>query len=239
MDARKLGIAPLGPQAKKCLEDWRSAKVPRLMADARFRGALGALCKGSGLPSESPVKRQFCDAVALLSSLAVAKTAKRQSFEELWAQNSGKTWKALIKFPNRLRNLAKEVQQMNGSLFFSPTLLVADKVPSDSIQGLVSRFSELPNALYYYANGVEAMAQDLPAVTSEHYWRQPGHSPWIDQLSELVNRLTGRFHDKEVAELLNAAEALLLPNMRGRNKGFDAQTLADFRSRRRHKTVRT
>jgi hypothetical protein len=135
--------------------------------------------------------------------------------------------------------LAKEVQQMNDSLFFSPTLLVADKVPSGSIQGLVGRFSELPNALYYYANGVEAMAQDLPAVTSEHYWRQPGHSPWIDQLSELVNRLTGRFHDKEVAELLNAAEALLLPNMRGRNKGFDAQTLADFRSRRRHKTVST
>jgi hypothetical protein len=235
MDARKLGNAPLGPEAREVLQKWHSTYVPCLMADAGFLAALGALRQGSGLPSESPVEREFCDSVALLASLAVAKTAKRQSFEQLWAQNTGKAWKALTEFPNRLRNMAKEVERMNGSFFFSPTLLVGDKVPRDSVQNLASRFAELPNILSYYANGIEAIAKELPAVTSEHYWREPGHSPWIDQLSQLVNQITGHFQDPEVAKLLSAARAVLRPNERNVNKGYDAQTLADYRFRRKRK----
>jgi hypothetical protein len=239
MHARQLGIAPLGPRGKKWLEDWHDANVPRVMADATFRRALEALYARSAIPAESPIGNEFRDAVALLASLAVARTAKREGFEQLWAQNSGKTWKALTRFPERLRNLAKEIAQMNGSLFFSPRLLVGNKVPGDSVQGLVHRLSEVPTTLFYLANGIEAVAKELPAATSEHYWRRPGHSPWIDELSERVEFITGRPHDSEVAKLLNAAEAVLHPNKRGKNKGFDAQTLANFRSRRRQKSVKT
>lgn len=239
MDARKLGNAPLSPKGLEQLKEWRDKNVPCLMADASFRQALEALCKTNGLPSESPWEREFRDAVALFASLAVVKTAKRQSFEQLWAQNTGKTWKTLKQFPERLRNMAKEVKLMNASSFFSPKLLVADKVPSDSIQNIVSRFSDLPDILYYYANGVEAVLQKLPAATSEYYWREPGHSPWIDQLLQLVNHVTGHFRDSELAGLLNAARAVLRPDERNTNKGYDAQTLADYRSRRKRKARKT
>lgn len=239
MDAHKLGNAPLSPKGLEQLKEWRETHVPRLMADASFRQALGALCKTSGLSSESPDERDFRNKVALLASFAVAKRAKRQSFEQLWAKNTGKTWKALSEFPDRLRNMAKEVERMNGSSFFSPNLLVADKVPKNAVQALVRQFSDLPDTLCYYANGVEATAQELPAETSKHYWRRPGHSPWIDELSQLVNGVTGHYHDPELAELLNAARAVLSPDKRDVNKGYDAQTLADNRSRRKRKARKT
>jgi hypothetical protein len=237
MHALSSGIATLSPGAKKLLEDWRHANVPLLMADASCRKTVEALGSRIAEPDDSAIKREFCDAMALCASLAVAPKVKRESFEQLWAQNSGKTWKALTDFPDRLRSLAKEVEQIYRSKLFTPELLVDNRVPSDNVQGLVRCFSEIPNALCYLANGIEAVAQELPAATSELYCRSTDHSRWIDELSELVNKLTGRPHDGRVAELLNAAEAVLHPNRRG--KGFDAQTLADFRYRRRQKSLKT
>jgi hypothetical protein len=220
-------------------EENRRKNAPRLLADDRFSKALEALCK-FGVQDSIPQRGQeFRDAVPVLASFAVQKVAGRESFEQLWAQGTKKSWKALTEFPNRIRSMGTEIEQLIRSHFFAPERLVADKVPEDNVPVLVNHFSNLPVILYYFANAIEAITQELPAETSNYYYRGRGNSPWIGELSNLVNRLTGRFHDKEVAELLNAAEAVLHPNKRGNDKGFDAQTLADFRSRRKSRAITT
>lgn len=61
---------------------------------------------------------------------------------------------------------------------------------------------------------------------------------WVVHLSRRVRALTGHFCDKEVAELLNAVH-LALNGEQDPDIGFDAQTIADFRSRRERKAPRT
>lgn len=54
-----------------------------------------------------------------------------------------------------------------------------------------------------------------------------GHSPYLFYLSDLVKALTGRFHDREVCDLLDAAARAL-----GVSYQFDPTLLAQ--ARRRH-----
>jgi hypothetical protein len=236
---------------EKQLGEFYRANVPPLLANGRFRKALRALRQrqddalGGALSTrrdalgafirqaqEQPDLRgtllSLLDMVPLLAALAVMKGPRRETWEQLWAVGTGKTWKALQEFPDRLRRMADEVEQLNAGPFFDPGRWITD----GTLEGRIAkrRFSLLPGILRMYATWVEVCVEK---ITKQHFpAKRSGHSFLVGFLSTLVKLSTGRFYDKEVAGVLTAAGLVL--NGLG-DKGFDPQTLADLRLRSRQK----
>lgn len=127
--------------------------------------------------------------------------------EDFWATGTEKSWKALSEFPARLRSMAEEVKQVSAGPYFNPEIWI-------SAQTLTAKFikrslRELPTSLGVYATHVEVIIGKLPALNTGHSPKRKLHEPWTSWLSDFVKALTGRYRDRQVADLLNsAADAL-------------------------------
>jgi hypothetical protein len=153
----------------------------------------------------------------------------RKEWEKLWLLGTGKTWKALKEFPGRLRSMAKEVEQINASLIFSPANFA--NVDTRVAAIIRKRLNLLPSIMRFYAAGLESHIVRIPKQFAESFPRFPKeHSPWLVKLSHLVKLITGKWHDREVAELLNTAAIAL-----GEKAQYDALTVAQARSRFKRK----
>jgi len=151
--------------------------------------------------------------------------ASRDEWEKFWTCDTGKTWKALREFPDRLRRMAEEVEHVNRDRYFN---LLAQK--SDSM------IAALPATLRACADCYDRLIRELPARTRAFYSHPSHEHPlWVGELSKIVKAITGRYCDREVAELLNAADLVLNPDKENIDKGWDSQTLADLRFRRKRR----
>jgi hypothetical protein len=194
-------------------------------SNLRFKEA----CKAIARLQRDPF--QCLDLSSLLAFLACTGVSRqggaRKTWEKLWSVGTGKTWKALKDFPCRLRGLADEVERINSSIFFAPQQYVTAETVKATI--VRRRFSELPVVLRLYGSALEQHVRRVPGLIAQNFPPSPrGYSKSIFKLSELVKGATGRYHDKEVTELLNAAAVAL-----GETFEMSALDLAQARSRRK------
>lgn len=181
--------------------------------------AMDALEKAAGLKdSETAVLEEL----ATWAVIAVMKPARRAYWEGVFSSDTGKSWKALTEFPERIRRMAGELDALRSSLWFAP--VEEGESPS------------LPSRLNDCADRIESQMEKIPMLENRALRR--GTSQWKVQLSKRVKALTGRFRDREVAQLINAVDLAL--NGEGKDdSGVDAQTLTDLRSRRNRKAPKT
>lgn len=164
---------------------------------------------------------------------------RKESFERTFAQFTGKTWKQLAEFPNRLRRIAAEVEHLSGSPSFDPAQTITSELPLAIYAK--REFPILPTTLENYANWLEAHV----SATSRFIKRfcpqgpQGRYSGFILNVSEEVKLLTGRVCDRQVADLLNAADLALNPDDPDSGTRYDEQGIALLRSRKKRKTSQT
>jgi hypothetical protein len=158
-------------------------------------------------------------------SRAGGRKKRKKSLKNLWALGTGKTWKALREFPDRLRRMAKEVEQINASPLFAPARYINVKTTR---AGFVrTGLEQLPAIMSFYANGLEMHIARLPKDWGQHFSAsRQGYPPVLLYLSQIVKLFTGRWHDAKVADLLNAAAIALDERCE-----FDFLTIAQARSR--------
>ena len=107
------------------MDKWLVERVNRARQCQRFEKALAAIRQ-----NQSEQARELgMDLEGLLELFAcVAVSGKRgggrKSCEKMSAIGTGKTWKALAEFPERLRRMAKEVEKVNESQFFAPAMYI-------------------------------------------------------------------------------------------------------------------
>jgi len=176
----------------------------------------------------------FAGALTALACVAVYPSGvSRKRWETVWALNTGKTWKALTEFPDRMCRMADEVKRVNESSTFSPAQFANARTAVAEIAR--QRFHELPGVLRLYAQELRRHIARVPRMTAKAFPPSPrGHSPALLYLSLSVLGLTGKPRDRMVADLLNAAALAL-----GEKSEFDALTIAQLRSRRRPKPPKT
>ena len=191
----------------------------RLAHDKRVCAAMAALEERAQTNGSVPPATLKGEVLAW-ASVAVQKPTRRAHWEKLFASNTGKSWKALREFPERIRRMAEEINTLLCHGYFG--------------QEQAREFWPLPSSLNGYANWVESQIELSRVSGSRTRYRYP---QWIVHLSSRVKALTGRFYDKEVAEILNAVDWAL--NGEGdSNKGFDVQMIIDCRSRHKRKAFR-
>jgi hypothetical protein len=165
--------------------------------------------------------------------------SSKADFERTFARFTGKTWKALSEFPARLRRTAEEVERVGGSHFFDPARAIKLETPL----AIYARreFPKLPTTLANYARWLEAQVKGISRMMRRFYRRgRPGqYSSFILNASEQVKLIAGRFCDRQVADLLNAADRVLHPGDSTSGIRFDEQGIALLRSRQKHKTLKT
>lgn len=207
--------------------------VARLTSDSRFCSAAEVLGR---VRRDTFKDLPLVELLPLLACLAIVtkrKSSRRETWEKFWPVGTGKTWKALKDFPRRIRGIADEVERVNSNPFFNPSFWITKETTDATI--VRRRFTELPGLLCLYAASLELLIGRLPTLTAQAYPPPTqGHSDFVFLLSGSVKMVTGRFRDREVAELLNAAALAL-----GEEYEFDALTLAQARSRRRAAKVKT
>jgi len=205
---------------------WLVESVRRARKCQRFEDALTAINE-----CLTPhVRESEMDLASLLASFACMEVYQKRgkgkkSLEKFWPVGTGKTWKALREFPERLRRMAKEIEQVNRSSFFAPPFFVNAKTTQ---AGLVrKRFEQLPGIITLYATGLEMHIARVPKLWAQSLPQSPqGPSLVLLGLSHTVKVCTGKWRDKEVAELLNAAAIAL-----GEKREYDALYIAQARAR--------
>jgi hypothetical protein len=62
----------------------------------------------------------------VLTCLAAPRKASglKRTFESIWTSDTGKTWKALKEFSERMRRMAQEIEALNRSQFLSPSIWI-------------------------------------------------------------------------------------------------------------------
>lgn len=207
---------------------WLVENVNRARRSPQFENALGAITR-----CITPEFREHgMDLAGTLASFACIEFSKKhgggkRSLEEMWALGTGKTWKALCEFPERLRRIAKEMNQINETAFFAPAVYVNAK----TIQAEIARkrFEQLPVTVNLYATALEMHTARIPKQWTKMIPPAPRGPSWpVPTLSYTVRVVTGKWHDKEIAELLNAGALAL--DVKGWN-GVDALNIAQARSR--------
>jgi hypothetical protein len=165
-----------------------------------------------------------------LACLAVSRHQGRPAvLEKVWAAKTGKTWKALRQFPQQLIRMADEVERINDGdpVFFART--PEWNVDRHKSCKLSEDCEQLPGILRAYAKALSERNAFVVRATP-----RKGSLKALLDLSDMVKLLTGSYHDREVAELLNVAADVC-------NEGqqFDALSVAQSRSRRRKRTAKT
>lgn len=181
------------------------------------------------------------EALLVFVPLAVQrmKPARREDWERTWARDTGKTWKQLTEFSDRVRRIAEEIKGLSGSHYFDRKRAITEKslLPDSTHWEFAKRhFELLPMFLEGYACWLEEQVKAISALMKHFYRRAPRkHSGFIRFVSDQVKLMTGKFHDREVADLLNAADRALNPGHQGTEDRFDEQTIALLRSRQKRR----
>jgi hypothetical protein len=213
---------------------WLLERQNRVRQNVRFEQALRAI---TNRQDDWTRAIDLTDSLAAFACLAVSrKRGNRRSWEKLWALQTGKTWKALREFPDRVLRMAKEVESVNASLLFSPAQIANAKTLKAEI--FRKRFKQLPGIMYVYAAALEAHITRVPDLTARSFPQPSGGGPtrWVLSLSYTVKLATGKWRDREVAELLNVAARALGEVRPEEEDGFDALTIAQARSRSKKKS---
>ena len=218
-------LPPLPDAMKRAIQGW----LRLLQVDRNFSEALDAL---TSCANNLWIKQALTTILPLLACLAVPRKGAglKKTFESLWASDTGKTWKALKEFSARLRRMAQEIEAVNRSQFLSPALWIK----KDESRGrfVEQQFRILPGALRIYAAWLDMLLNEKLPAAWEHHVPSPkrGHSPALFHLSDMVKAATGRFHDREVCDLLTAAATAL-----DAPYNFDPTLLAQARARNARK----
>jgi len=154
--------------------------------------------------------------------MAVSPHQGRPAFlDRYWARGTGKTWKALREFPDRLEKIAEEVEHFNNAdhLFYARRR--GKDLSRFELLRLQEQCMQLPVLMNIYAEALRERNAAVSATTP-----LSGRSNGLVQLSEIVKFLSGAYHDREVSGLLNT-----VANALGEDKQFDAISVAQMRSR--------
>jgi hypothetical protein len=240
----------LGPEPRLRLpelsdpeKEWLRERFSRLESDTEFCKAIKAFGEMSKVNQDGLWPEIYAAFVnnlfPLLACLSIShgptrKTKGRkppgESWNRIFAFGTGKTWKALTEFPQRLRQVADEIERLNGSHWFNPEFTLRQEDPVGRV--LVKRFKTLPGYLRAYAHITEKRAKWLLEMRRQFYPTTKGFSQYVFRLSEFVKLMTGKFHDKEVVDLLNAAAWALGEEANGEPR-FHELALVQARYRRR------
>jgi hypothetical protein len=213
--------SPIFKDAMRTVRGWTDT----LRSDREFCAAMDVL---KACQADPTLGELLSELLPFFACLAVPRRGGklRKALEKIWASDTGKTWRALKDFPVRLRGIADEVERINRSGFVSPSIWIAE----DQIKARVvkAHFLRLPGVLRFYAVWLEMLiAKKVPVAWERHFPSRPrGHSSFVFHVSHLVKAITGRFHDKEVCNLLDAAACAL-----GIDYQFDPILLAQARKR--------
>jgi len=214
-------------QVSEQVREWLRERMGRVLKEENYCDALDALAI-SIRPEFLPL--DFPQTLTGLACLAVSPSRwrwSRKAWETVWTRNTGKTWKALREFPDRVCGMADEIKRLNESFAFSAVQYAS----AQTVEAVTVRkvFNQLPAMLGAYAEALRWHIDRVPLMTAEAFPPLPrGHSKFVVYVSELIKAATGRFRDRECARLLNAA-ALALDE----KAEFDALTIAQARSRSR------
>jgi hypothetical protein len=165
------------------------------------------------------------DFIAFLAAFCVQRRVSRETRDWMFTLGTRKTLKALREFPDRLRRMADEVEQVRRGLWFGG--------PYSENSSQERMFALLPGNMRTAAAHLDKVIRQLPSLLAKVAPAKRGHSEWVPYLSEIVKMFTGRYRDAEVSELLNAASVALSMDAQ-----FNIQTLVDLRQRRKP-TART
>lgn len=163
------------------------------------------------------MEQDLSGAFAVRACLAVLPTPHSREWREgIWLRATDKSWKGLTDLPRRLQKMADEIGSLNTNFFCIPD--------GCANQTLVS-FYRLPTVLRSYATALNHRTTIISKAIDP-----PSHSRRLVELSNFTKLVTGRYRDREVAELLNAAAITIgYENARG----FDALHLMQARHRYR------
>jgi hypothetical protein len=204
--------------------EWIRKKVDQLLRDPEFLRRLNAI---TALQDKRRYAFDLSRELTTYACTAVSSHQGRPAFlNHYWARGTGKTWKSLAEFPNRLQRLADEVKCINKAdrLFYARRR--GRDLSRFELQRLEQECIQLPTMLRVYA---EALRERNATVTTAT--PRSGSSEGLFQLSSLVRFLSGAYHDQQLAELLNTVAHVL-----GEQKQFDAISVAQARSRHRKRT---
>jgi hypothetical protein len=238
----------LGGNAFQSESDAIFARLERLKANAEFRQQLQALARdaanspvtkaefSSFLATLSPRGRRsdkvptpeehFSDAVSFAVCWAVTPNrVTRKLLERNWAEGTGKMWKQLREFPERIESWARELDPVISSTFGAV-------LGSFRAEAAVRRVMRLPDTLRDCARGLRAYIDKIPRETRRvlPLSRRGYHSEGIREVSKTVKQFTGKYRDPQVAKPLQAAASALDCDWQ-----FDATTVAQARHQRRRK----
>jgi hypothetical protein len=227
-------VAKLSPEEVTAAKNLMR-RVDQLRADPGFRRARNVVmdCRARDF-------RDFNldDVLTMFVCFAlVPQGVSAETVQRLFTFSTGKSWKALKGFPARLKKMAGQIETVNAGPFFDPLNLTARTVTGRALR---AQLPLLPVTLRAYAAFLELLISKLPPLISNYFAPgkpQRGHSAWILHISNFVKKLTGRFRDVEVSDLLNAADPILDSDRT--QPRFEPQTLADLRFRGKHRLRRT
>ena len=167
---------------------------------------------------------------SLLTTLACAivfsdHLTSRESLDDVAVGQTGKTWKALREFPQRIECVAREIEKVNAASLFAPENQIdAEKADAECFR---QAFRDVPAMLRAWSKALKERIIFMRRFDAAVF----GDSDSRAYLQFLVKEGTGKPNDSLVADLLNAAAEAL-----GRRCGVDATSLAKARFRRRKKS---
>lgn len=205
--------------------EWIRKAVERVLINEEVRTKLNAIQR---LQDKRLIDFDLSRELTTWACMAFSPHQGRPAFlDEYWARGTGKTWKVLKEFPERLERIADEVERFNGA---DPHFFARRKGSNDLSRSALVRLQkncmQLPTMIRDYAKALRERNAAVAAATP-----RSGSSNALIQLTETVKFMTGNYHDREVSEFLNTVADML-----DGSKQFDAISIAQVRSRRKKKT---
>jgi hypothetical protein len=208
-------------------ENWLSSKIERVSGKPEYQEKLRSI---TALQTGHWERQDCSQELTVYACLAVSSHQGRpEALERHWASQTGKNWKALTEFPERLSRMADEVEHINQGdpAFFARTPhWNVDRNESSNLREVCK---QLPHSMRSYANALRERNAYVARVTPKH-----GREKALFDLSEMVEFFTGAYLDRQVAELLSVAAEVLEEDVR-----FEAASVAQARFRHRKKTAKT
>jgi hypothetical protein len=207
--------------------EWLRRKVDYLLTQKEVLERLKAI---RAVPDE---RRYAFDLSRELTTWACRTVSPRQGrpafLNEYWARGTGKTWKALGEFPNRLEKIADELKRINKADPHFCARRRGDDLSRSALLRLQADCMRLPTMVQDYAKALRGRNWVVAVATP-----RSGSADALFQLTTTVKFATGKYHDQEVSELLNAVGQAL-----GYKQSFGAVNIAQARSRRRKSAPQT
>ena len=208
-------------------ENWFRGRIERVSGTREYQRRLRSI---TALQAGDWKGEDYSRELTVYACLAVSPHQGRpEALERAWASKTGKTWKALREFPQQLIRMADEVERITvgDPAFFART--PHWNVDRRESLKLKEDCEKLPDLMRSYAKALRERNAFVVRATP-----RSGSLKALLELSEIVKLLTGHYHDRQVAELLNAAADVF-----GGVVQFDALGVAQARSRHRKRSVQT